>query len=159
MAATDTGDYNESKHCSFLFFTVNFIFWSGIFLQQFFWSKLPPERIQHTVWKELSTDLTTLDSPLSSGFEETDEDDDDTWSTEEQQSLSKSKVQLDTDELERLFKKSPVNNQLKPAGNAPGVTLTPARKARKPCAVTLLDFNRANNIGMSERKRIPKYQS
>ena len=89
---------------------------------------MTPERIQHTVWKEiLSPDFNSgLESPLASSNSSEAEDDEDLWSVDdisphknsnsnltnfigEQNSVippTAISVQLDTVELERLFKKT-----------------------------------------------------
>lgn len=82
-----------------------------IAMKQFFWSKLPIEKISNTVWDELSiSETSSVDS---------DEDELEV-------------LKIDTEELQKLFKKP-----------------TPIKSTeKKPNRITLLDFNRANNIAI-----------
>jgi hypothetical protein len=72
-------------------------------MKQFFWQKLPTEKISKTVWNELGT-----------------------------------RGELDTDELERLFLKKSVSMDAKKE----------KMMIKRRNNVTLLEFNRANNIAI-----------
>lgn len=108
-------------------------------MKQFFWSKLPMDKIGNTVWNELSTSKPLdFSSDSSSSSEEEEED-----------LLSMpTLLELDTVELERLFKKKINNNTNR--------NVTDAVVVRKQNLVTLLEFNRANNIAIMLAKiRLP----
>ncbi|KAI9251128.1 hypothetical protein EDC94DRAFT_622315 [Helicostylum pulchrum] len=112
-------------------------------MKQFFWSKLPMDKIEHTVWNELSAKVDSLCSDSSTSSSEDYEDD---------EVLQTPTLQVvDTVELERLFKKtkhmSCATTKSSMAENVP---------VRKQNLVTLLEFNRANNIAIMLAKiRLP----
>ncbi len=102
----------------------------AIVMKQFFWSKLPMDKIENTVWREIKPTIMPSDSDSSS------EDDDE----EEATTPTCTTLQLDTVELERLFKKGVNHGQQQKKQDLVVV--------RKQNLVTLLEFNRANNIAI-----------
>jgi hypothetical protein len=105
-------------------------------MKQFFWSKLPVDKIENTVWKEISS-VKTSHSVISDLSSITSSDTEDSVEAEDL---------LDTVELERLFKKkSSTKQQNQEEKNEP---------MRRQ--ITLLEFNRANNIAIMLAKiRLP----
>ncbi|CAO3598600.1 unnamed protein product [Absidia cylindrospora] len=120
---------------------------SNITMKQFFWSKLPRERIQNTVWKEIvpldtkAMDLTC--STINSCWEYGDHS---TYVEDGDQHQDDTLVELDTVELERLFKKVQNGRQQHMSGHFEAPLDKP--KVRKQPLMTLLEFNRANNIAI-----------
>ncbi|CAO3589747.1 unnamed protein product [Absidia cylindrospora] len=125
-----------------------------ITMKQFFWSKLPQERIQNTVWKEISTEKTirttnkgTYDSPSNEHSNNCDRQciRQPSGPKQHNQLHGNQLVELDIVELEQLFKKTqgtkkhPSSQYQGPLG---------ATKLRKQPLKTLLEFNRANNIAI-----------
>ncbi|ORZ12198.1 formin homology 2 domain-domain-containing protein [Absidia repens] len=125
-----------------------------ITMKQFFWSKLPQERIQNTVWKEISAEETsrinnkgTYNSSSNSLTNNCDRQSVRRPSDPKQhnQLHDNQLVELDIVELEQLFKKTQnTKNHTSSQYQGPiGTT-----KLRKQPLKTLLEFNRANNIAI-----------
>lgn len=110
---------------------------SAIVMKQFFWSKLPMDKIENTVWNEIIPGTSMYNDSSSSGSSNSGSSSED---EDEATTPTIISLQLDTVELERLFKKGV--NQSSQQKKQDRVT------TRKQNMVTLLEFNRANNIAI-----------
>lgn len=110
---------------------------SAIVMKQFFWSKLPMDKIENTVWHEIKPGTAVYNESTSSSSSNSGSSSED---EEEATTPTITSLQLDTVELERLFKKG-INQSLQQKNQHRVAT-------RKQNMVTLLEFNRANNIAI-----------
>jgi hypothetical protein len=94
-------------------------------MKQFFWSKLSKDKINNTVWEEIFEPSLTESMSSDSSSDELEMD---------------GTLELDTIELERLFKKNTNSNN----NNSKNQQI----QTRKQHLITLLEFNRANNIAI-----------
>lgn len=99
-------------------------------MKQFFWSKLSVDKIDNTVWKEIAKPLLAECSNSDSSSDESDIED----------PPKDSSLELDTIELERLFRKC--------TNSSNGLNKSQNQLIRKQNLITLLEFNRANNIAI-----------
>ncbi|KAG1100788.1 hypothetical protein G6F42_017606 [Rhizopus arrhizus] len=115
-----------------------------IVMKQFFWSKLPMDKIENTVWNEI------VKSPIqllhdTSSFETSSASSSDN-SSDEDESAEQAPIQLDTVELERLFKKG--QKEATATATSSSGSKAATIEVRKQNLITLLEFNRANNIAI-----------
>ncbi|KAI9267814.1 Formin, FH2 domain-containing protein [Sporodiniella umbellata] len=96
-------------------------------MKQFFWSKITIDRINSTVWKEIS-------QPLLNEWNSSDTSSDES----EQEDNGEESLKIDTNELDKLFRKR----------NSICTNKSHKQLIRKHNLITLLEFNRANNIAI-----------
>ncbi|KAG1439677.1 hypothetical protein G6F56_012213 [Rhizopus delemar] len=100
-------------------------------MKQFFWSKISIDKINNTVWKEIS-------KPLLNEFNHSDSSSSSSSSSDESELEDPEQLEIDTNELETLFRKCTNTNTNKGQNQL----------IRKHNLITLLEFNRANNIAI-----------
>lgn len=107
------------------------------------------DKIENTVWNEIVKSPNSLLQHDTSSFETSSASSSSSSdsSSDEEDSAEQASIQLDTVELERLFKKAQKEATTATA-TSNGTSNATALEIRKQNLITLLEFNRANNIAI-----------